>query len=142
MLAEIASRFLWKMNQRPAKHRPAEDVDPHRCQVASGLCRFLLELCNAVRLIRDDNAKTAGLFHRYRHGSDGNIRIVRLVIFQHYLIIHLVNMVTRKDQYIIRVIGLHKLQVLKDRIGGAGVPVTAHALFVRRKNRDSSHITV
>ena len=58
------------------------------------------------------------------------------------VIIHLIDMVTGKDQYIIRVILLHISQILIDRIGSSCVPFTACALLIRRKDCDTTFIAV
>ena len=93
MLAEIASRLVLHLNQRFLEHRPAEDVDSHGRQVASGNGRLLLKFHDTIGLVRNQDTETAGFLNRYRHCSNGDICVVSFVIIQHNLIVHLVNVI-------------------------------------------------
>ena len=64
------------------------------------------------------------------------------MIVQHDLVVHLIYMITRKDQYIIRMKILHIFQILIDCIRCAGVPFRLSDLLIWRKNRNSSLITI
>ena len=50
--------------------------------------------------------------------------------------------VTGKDQNVFRIVGLHVLQILVDRICGSSIPVAAFASLVRRKNRNAADVAV
>ena len=93
MLAEIAARFIGHLDQSLFEDLPAEDINTHGSQIASGMSRFLLELGDPVVFVGNDHSKAACLLDGYRECRNGNIGIVCLMIIQHYLIIHLVNMV-------------------------------------------------
>ena len=64
------------------------------------------------------------------------------MIFQHNLVIHLVNVVAGQDQNIFRIILLHILHVLVNGIGRSGVPVAAFTLLVWREHCDSAYVSV
>ena len=142
MFTKITSRFLRQLDQSILQYRPAENIDTHGRQVASRIIRFLLKLSNPVIVICNDDTKTAGLLDRHLHSCNGYISIIRFVIFKHYLIIHLVDMVSGKNQYIFRVIILHIFKVLIDRICRTRIPVASLTFLVRRKNSNTSDIAV
>ena len=104
--------------------------------------RFLLKLSNTVTLISDHNTKTAGFLDRNRHTCNGNICLVRLVEIQHHFVIHLINMVTGKDQYVVWIILLHISQILINRIGSSCIPFTACTLLIWRKDCNTTFIAV
>ena len=52
---------------------------------------------------------------------------------QHDLIIHLINVISGKDQHIFRMKGLHILQILVNCIGSAGIPLAVHVFLIGRK---------
>ena len=106
------------------------------------MLRLLLKLSNTAVLISNHNTKTAGFLNGNRHTRDCNICLVRFVEIQHHFVIHLIDMVTGKDQYIIRVILLHISQILIDRIGSSCIPFAACALLIWRKDCDTAFIAV
>ena len=93
MLAEVTPRLVLHLNQGFLKHRPAEYVDTHGCKVASRHWGLLFKFHDTVGLVRNQDAETACFFNGYRHGSNGDICVIGFVIVQHYLIIHLIDMV-------------------------------------------------
>ena len=123
MLSEIAVRLIFQCEKRFSEHRPAENVNSHRCKVAARILRLLFKLLDLPAVIRNHDSETARLFHRNRHRRDGNIRFVRLVVIQHHFIIHLVDMVARQNQHIIRIIRLHIIHILIDRIRRSRIPL-------------------
>ena len=64
------------------------------------------------------------------------------MVIQHHFIIHLIDVIAGQDQYILRMKRLHIVQILVDRIRSTRIPLAVIAFLVRRKNRDSSEITV
>ena len=142
MFTEVAPGLVLHLDQGLLEDLPAEDVDTHGSQVASGNRRLLLEFRDAVGLVRNQDAETAGLLNRNRHSSNGDISVVGLVIIQHNFIIHLVDMVTGQNQNVIRIIILHILQILVDRVRGSGVPVAPLTALVGRQDCYAAHIAV
>ena len=61
---------------------------------------------------------------------------------QHDFIVHFVNMISGKDQHILRIVALHILQILIDRIRCTGIPFAVGTLFIWRKYGNSSDITI
>jgi len=142
MLTKVTARLFRHGNERFLQRLPAEYVDSHGSQVTARICRLLLKLGDTVILIGDHDTEAACLFDRNRHTCDGDICVVCFVIFQHNLIIHLIDVVAGKDQNVVRIVAFHVLQVLINGVRGTGIPVTALAPLVRRKNGNSSDITV
>ena len=62
-------------------------------KVASRISRFLLKFCYSVIFICYQYTESAGLFHRNRHCCNRDIRIACLMVVEHNLVIHLINMV-------------------------------------------------
>ena len=142
MLSEVTSRFVLFLNQRVPQDRPTKYVNPHRGKITSRIRRFFLKFCNLILFICNYDSEPAGLLHRNRHGSDGYIRLILLVKIQHLLIIHLVNMIAGKNQNIIRIITLHKLHVLINRVRRSRIPFAIRTFLVRRQDCNTSHIAV
>ena len=89
------------------------------------MLRLLLELSDLLILIRNHDSETACLLNRNRHNGDRNLRIVCLVEIEHHLIIHLIDVVSRKNQHIVRIKAVHVFQILIDRICSTGIPQPA-----------------
>ena len=106
------------------------------------MLRLLLKLRDAVVVICDHDTETAGLLNRNLHGRDRHIRIVRLVVLQHHLIVHLVNMISGQNQDIFRIVVLHIFKILINRIRRTCVPVASLALLIRRKHGYASDIAI
>ena len=134
MLSEIAVRLVFQPDQRIFQNRPAENVNPHRCQITARMLRLLLKFTDLAVRIRHDDPEPTGFLDRNRHRRDRDIRFICFMEIKHYLVIHLINMISRQDQHII--------QILIDRIRRSGVPFAVGAFLVRRKNRNTSHIPV
>ena len=94
MLAKIHCRLVSHGYQGFFQCFPVKYIDTHTCKITSGICRLLLKIDDFAVPVRNHNTETAGLFNGYRHYSDGDLGIVCLVEVKHYLIIHLVNMVS------------------------------------------------
>ena len=104
--------------------------------------RLFLKCIDALIIIGYDDTKSAGLLDRHRHCCYGHICIVFLVEIKHHLIVHLVNMVSRQYQHIVRVVTVYIPHILVDCIGCTCVPLAVAALLIRRQYCHSSVIPV
>ena len=93
MLSKITSFLFTQGNQCVTQHRPAEDIDSHRRQIALRMLRLLLEFTDLSVLIGNDDPESSCFFLRYRHNGNCYIRVMGLMIVQHYLIIHLIDVI-------------------------------------------------
>ena len=123
MHTEITPRLILQCDQRLSQYRPIENINTHGGQIAAWLRWFLLEILDIAIVIGNHNTKTAGFCPRYRHAGDCYICALRLVIIQHHFIIHLVNMVTAKNQHILRIVLLNIFHILVNGIGCSCIPV-------------------
>ena len=106
------------------------------------MLRFFLKLADPPLVICDHNTETARLLHRNRHNRNRYISIIRFMEVQHDFIIHLINMVTGKNQYIFRIVVFHILKILVNRICRTGVPFAVRTLLIRRQYRHTSVIAI
>ena len=142
MFPKITIGLIFQLDQRFSEHRPAENVDAHGSQVAARLLRLLFELFDPAFAVCHNDSESARFLDRHRHRGDRDIRFVCLVKIEHDLVIHLINMIPRKNQHIIRIICLHVVQVLVNCICRPCVPLAVRALLVGRQNRYPSNISV
>ena len=142
MLTKIQCRLICHSDQCFLQCLPVKYVNTHTCKIASGMFRLLFKFGDAMVLICDHDTETAGLLHGNRHYRNSNFCIVGLVEIQHHFIIHLINMISGKDQHILWIIALHILQVLIDRIRSTGIPFTVGTLLIGRQHGHSSDITI
>ncbi len=80
-----------------------EYIDTHGGQVALGFSRFFLEFFDTARLVRIHDAEAGGFFPRHFDNTDRCLSLVHLMGFQHPGIIHRVDVVTRQNEYILRI---------------------------------------
>ena len=142
MFSEVTRRYILHLNKCIPKDRPAENINSHRSFVASWMFRLLLKLLNNPIFIGDNNTESASFLHRHLISCNSYISLRTLVKIQHYFIIHFVNMITRKDEYIIRIVILHILKILINGICGSGVPLTVSTLLVRREYSHTAKISI
>ena len=111
------------------KQFPVKDIDSHGCQITLRLRRFLLEFCDFSAFFGIHDTKTACFFHRNLNNGDGCICMMFFVVSKHLIVVHLVNMVTRKNQQIFRCIGINKVNVLRNSIRSSSVYVQVCICF-------------
>ena len=112
---------------------PLEDVDSHRSEVAVRFLRFFGELHDIALIISCHDAESAGVFPwhlDYRYGKVGS---VVLVLLQHKVVVHLVDMVARKDKNVLRLIHIDEVYVVVDGVCSALIPLSAGLAGVRRQ---------
>ena len=132
MLAEIQCRLICHSNQCFLQCLPVEYVNTHGC----------FKLGDTMVLICDHDTETACLLNGNRHYRNGNLCIVGLMEVQHNFIIHLINMISGKDQNIFGIVALHIFQVLIDRICSTCIPFTVATLLIGRQYGHTSNIAI
>ena len=142
MLAKIATALIFQRDQCFFEHRPAEYVDTHGSKITARFLRFFFELRHASCLICNHDAEAACFFYRNRHTGNRYVSLVCFVIVQHNFVIHFINMISRKNQYIIRIVLLHIIQILKNCIGRPGIPFAVGTLFIWRKYGHTALVSV
>ena len=98
------------------------------------MLRFFFKFGNSSVSVCDHDAETACFFDRDRHTCDGYVRVVCFVVIQHYFVIHLVNVVTGKNQNIFWVVCFHISHVLVNCICRSCIPFAVCTFFVWRQN--------
>ena len=102
------------------------------------LCRLLLEIDDTLVLACEHKSEAACLVPGNGVRCDRNIGIVSLMKIEQNLVVHLVDVVTAKDQDILGIVALDEVDVLVDRICRAGVPLGVTALLIGRKDADAA----
>ena len=69
------------------------------------------------------DAKAGSLIERHVDDRDGRVRAGLLVLLEHFVVIHLVDMVAGQDQHILRVVLIHEADVLVNGIRRALIPL-------------------
>ena len=122
------------LGERPAR----EDVDPHRGERARRLGRLLDELRDAVLLVRREDSHAGRLVARHVQRRDRQVGLLGDVKVGERGVVHLVDVVAREDEDEVRLAALDEGQVLRDRVGGALVPVGVGAAAVGLVDLDAA----
>ena len=95
ILSEIMAglRILHISDQDSAKELPVKNIDAHGGQIALRMLRLLLKFLNFALSVCDYDSKPGGVLLRNRHDGNCHIRVMRFMIVEHHLIIHLVDVV-------------------------------------------------
>ena len=106
-----------------------EDIDAHRGQGHIGLARHrrrILRLFeegqDLVRLVDVHHAEAGGFHAWHFEASHRHFGLRVDVLLQHLLVVHLVDVVARQDDHVVRRIGLDDVDVLIHRVSGAEIP--------------------
>ena len=116
---------------------PVEHVNTHGGQIVFRDGGLFVKLIDSAVLVRIQNAEPAGLHERHLDHRDCTGRLMLLVERNHLGVVHLIDMVARKHQHILRVIALDKRDVLVDGVGRPLIPIPALAALVRRQHMDT-----
>ena len=90
---------------------------------AGGIGGLLQERDQPVLFVDMHHAEAGRLHARHLDAADGNVRAALDVELQHVLVVHLVDVIAGQDDDVLRLVGLDDVDVLIDRIRGAGVPL-------------------
>ena len=108
----VAVRIIHICDQHFSQLLPVKDIDTHGSQIALRMLRLFLEFHDTVCFIRVHNTEAACFLHRYRQYGDRCIGIACLVVGKHLGIIHLVNMISRQNQNILRIVAVDEIDIL------------------------------
>ena len=97
-----------------------------------GLLGLFLEADHAAFAIDFHYAEVAGLSRLNQNGGDGHVGAGVTMLARHQVVIHLVDVVARQDEHVLRLLGADGINVLVHRVGGTHVPVLAHPLHGRQ----------
>ena len=121
-----------------AQKLPVENIDAHRGVVALRNLRLFLERNDRAVFIGVHDAEPVRFLHRNLQDRDRRRRIVCNVELQHLRVVHLIDMVARKDQHVIRIVLIDEGAVLPDRVCRAGIPASVVLGHVRRKHEHAA----
>ena len=100
----IGIRILDISQQELAQKLPVEYVDTHGGKIALRVFRFLLEFHDAVIFTGVHDTETAGFLHGNLDNCNSRICLMLDMVIKHLCIIHLIDVVTGKDQKVFRVL--------------------------------------
>ena len=133
-------RILHISKKHLAKKLPVKDINTHGCKVTLWFLRFFFKFYDTACLICIHNAKTAGFFHWYFNDCNRCISMICFVVLKHFIVIHFVNMISGKNQEILRRIRIDKVDILGDRIGSSSVYIKSCICFLTRRKYVNSTI--
>jgi hypothetical protein len=114
-------------------------IEPRQYPVARNLLgvalRFLLEREHAILRVDLEDAEAPRLALRDLDRADRELRAALDVLAEHAAVVHLVDVVARQDQHLLRRVFLEQVDVLRDRVGRALVPLADRGV-VRRGDAD------
>ena len=102
--------------------------------ICGGLLGLLDEARNAQPRIDVHDAELIRLVDRHRQRRDGDRRLALHVKLDHLLDVHPVDVVRAEDRDQVRLGIVDKIEILKNRVGGALVPQLAHPHLGRHRD--------
>src|SRR5258708_5023779 len=142
VIAEVVGRagVFRVLEQDGQQHVRVEDVHAHgagdhlrvvrRARLGGG--GFFLKAGDAAGAVNLQHAETVALAGIDEDGGQSNVSSSGEVLVQHQFVIHLVNVVAGEHQHVLGLYAADGIDVLIDGVGGAQVPVVAHALHGRQ----------
>ncbi len=103
---------------------------------------LFLKLVDAAVRVAVHDAETGRFIDRDIKHCNGGIGFVLLVVLEHLVVIHLIDVVAGQDQDIIRVIFINKIDVLIDGVCSAFVPFRTLRTLVGGQCVDAAAHTV
>ena len=85
--------LLEAVHQNVSESRPSENVNPHRSVVALRFGRLFFKLSDPIVLIGVHDAKAARFIPWHVDYGNGQSRIVCLMLIEHVLIVHLIDVI-------------------------------------------------
>ena len=133
----LGALVLGVLLQRLDQQVCVEDVDAHGREVRVGLRGLLGELEDLLVLVGRQDAEAGRLLPGHGHDRDGQVRVVALVVVEHLLVVHVVQLVAREDEDVLGVVLLDEAQVLRHGVSGARVPGATGLGGVRRQDEQA-----
>lgn len=122
-----------------AKFVPREYVYTHRRLRAFRILWLFLEFFYLFAVLFEiEDAKAACFLDRYVAHCDSAVCIVALMLFEHVVIIHLIDVVTAQNDDVIGAVIVDKVYVLVNCIRRALVPLARLCAHIRRQNVDTA----
>ena len=116
-----------------------KNVNTHGSQSASGMSRLLFEINDPSALICNHDTESGCFFQSYRHNCNSTCRILLFVECKHLIIIHLVNMISGKNEQIVRIVIVDKVNILSDCISCSTVYIkVCISLLTRWQYKDTT----
>ena len=134
----VGIRILHICQEHLAQKLPVEDIDTHGGKIALRVFRFLFKFYDVSGFICIHDAETACFLHGNFDNGDGGVRLHLLVISKHLCVVHLIDVVSRKDQDILGRILVDKVDVLSDGIGSATVNVEIGIRFLTGRKHENA----
>ena len=123
------------LNERFTQSAPCEDINPHGCQIALWIFGFFFEFIDLVVFFCVHDTEAARFFHGHFQNGNGCCRAFFLMEAQHLGIVHFIDVVPRKDEYIFRIVAVDEINILIDSIGSPHEPFPGISTFdMRRQN--------
>ena len=119
-----------------------EYVNAHACQIGIRILGLFRELIDRAVRVGAHDTKAAGLLHGNCQNGNGAIRTLLLMVCKHFGVIHLVDMVTRKDEHVLRVVAVDEFHILINRVCCALIPVGTLLSLIGRQDLDTAPCAV
>ena len=113
-----------------AKKLPVEDINTHGSEVALWMLRLLFKFNDMSCLICIHNTKTACFLHRNFDNGNRCICVVLFMIFEHLVVIHLIDVVSREDQQIVWGVCIYKVNILGNSVSCSSVYIKVRISFL------------
>ena len=118
-----------------------EDVDAHGGERhvrlvghAGRILRLFEEGDDAVLVVDVHDAEAGRLHARHLEAADGDVGARIDVLLEHHLVVHLVDVVAGEHDDVVGAVAADDVDVLEDRVGGAGVPLVLRRALARRQD--------
>ena len=132
------------VNKSLSEFFPCKNINSHGSKITLRICRLFLKLINFVIVKSIHYAKSSGFFKRHFQYGYRRRTVVFLMEFQHFRIVHFINMVAGKYKHIFGIISVYVVQIVINGIGCSHKPI-AHflsAFYMGREHCNPSVLSV
>ena len=143
-MAEIVcrARCFFVLLKVFAKHVPCEYVYSHGSLGAFRIFRFFFKVVYKKIFVGVQYAEARSLRFWYLNNGNGACGIFFFVKFKHFRIIHFINMIAGKNQYIFWIIAVYIMNILINCICRTFIPFGFSAFDIRRQNSGTAEAAV
>ena len=117
---------------------PCENVNAHGSQIAFRFFGLFGKLRDIAVAVHVHDAEAAGFGPGYFHYGDGAGRLRLFVAAQHIGVVHFIDVVAGQHRHILRIVQIHKADVLINGVGSALVPHRAGGALIGRQDVDAA----